>query len=186
MLARNAVLTAVVGAAAAVFIAATAAQAQILCDNQGFAERLPPPPQGCHRERISASGNERPSTFWARRSALDHWQDQILTKFGERFGRWENAACPREECVPAALPGFTRCTLTAYACSTRVFLEDYIGDAYELNRADIREMQRLLNRYGYSLEVDGRFGGRTAEALERGLPTRENLDRLRQGGRRLS
>ncbi len=163
------------------------ARADIACDQRSFHDRLPPPPNGCHREKISASGDERPTTIWARRSVADAWKDQVITKFGERFARWDNAACAREECVPATLPGFTRCTFTGYACAER----QYLDDAYEISRADVRDMQRLLNRYGYDVPVDGKFGGRTAEALERWqrsrrltinpTPTRANLEMLRRG-----
>lgn len=167
-------------------LVAVEAHAQVSCDSPSVAERLPKLPNGCQKERISAAGHERPTMIWAQRSAADTWQDQVLTKYGERFARWGLAACARQECVPAAIPGFTRCTLTGFPCATRPQLEGVL----ELSKGEVEEMQRLLNRFGYDVEVDGAFGGKTAYALERwqrsrklvpdGLPTRENLEKLRK------
>lgn len=161
---RNPVRSAfALGIAISGLLAAVEAQAQVSCDSPSVVERLPKLPNGCQKERISAAGHERPTMFWAQRSAADTWQDQVLTKYGERFARWEFAACARQECVPAAIPGFTRCTLTGFPCATRPHLDDVL----ELSRAEVEEMQRLLVRFGYDIETDGVFGGKTAYALER-------------------
>jgi peptidoglycan hydrolase-like protein with peptidoglycan-binding domain len=41
--------------------------------------------------------------------------------------------------------------------------------------AEVREMQLLLNNYGYGLEVDGKFGAKTETALKKFQQTM-NLD----------
>ncbi len=164
---------------------ATASRAQVACDLPNIAQQLP---EGCKRDLVSASGNQRPTTFWAMRSARNHWRDQIVARFGERFARWSEAACQRQECVPASLSGFTRCTLSGYPCVTKPELQAPL----DLNSSEVEEMQKLLNRLVQStnLVIDGKFGPRTARALEDwqrangqtidGAPTRENLEKLRQ------
>ena len=164
---------------------ALAAEAQVACDLPDIAKQLP---EGCKRELVAASGNQRPITIWARRSARNHWRDQVVTRFGERFARWGEAACPRQECVPASLSGFTRCTLKGYPCVVKPDL----AVPLDLSTTEVKEMQRLLNRLVKSakLAIDGEFGPKTARALEEwqrandqtinGAPTRENLEKLRQ------
>lgn len=164
-----------------------AAHAQAACDDPNIVESLP---DNCQKERISASGNQRPAAGWALRSARDHWKDQVLTKYGERYGRWGQAACAKQECVPASLGGFTRCTLTGFPCVTKP--EPVPEPATDLIAKDIREMQRLLNQLvpKAKLRIDGKFGPKTADALERwqrkndfavdGLPNQVNLERLRK------
>jgi hypothetical protein len=154
------------------------------CDEPSVADRLPKPPDGCQRELISASGNQRPTMFWAQKSAEEHWRDQVFNKYGERFGRWDRAACPKVDCGPSTITGFSRCTYSAYPCASKPYLET------ELTGDEIRELQQLLKKRGYPTKVDGLFGANTHEALRRwqrsqkidddGLPTRANLDRLRQ------
>ncbi|MFY0613807.1 MAG: peptidoglycan-binding protein [Hyphomicrobiaceae bacterium] len=187
MMARRAVFFAAAFglAAGAMFIAQNPALAQAECDDPKIIERLP---NNCQIERISASGNQRPTRIWALSSARDHWQDQVLNKYGERYARWSRAACLKEECVPASLGGFKRCTLTGYPCLTKPTPNELLT----LSRDEIRQMQRFLNRFGAKprLVLDGKFGRSTTSALEAwqrladykvdGLPTRENLDRLRQ------
>lgn len=163
------------------------AVAQVSCDSAAIVEKLPSLPNGCQKERISASGNERPTTVWARRSVGDAWQDQVINKYGERFARWDYAACAREECVPATLPGFTRCTFSGFPCATSIHFEGIL----EISREEVREMQRLLSRRGFPTKVDGKFGEKTSKQLARwqrsegltddGLPTRANLEKLRRG-----
>jgi hypothetical protein len=70
------------------------------------------------------------------RSARNHWRDQVITRFGERFARWDEAACQRQECVPASLSGFTRCTLSGYPCVTKPELQAPL----DLSSAEIEEM----------------------------------------------
>jgi hypothetical protein len=168
----------------AMIAAAPHAGAAEFCDEPSVADRLPKPPDGCQREFISASGNQRPTMTWAQKSAEDHWQDQVLNKYGERFGRWTYAACPKVDCGPASIAGFARCTYGGYPCATKPYVES------ELGRDEIREMQRLLKKHGFATKIDGVFGPNTHEALRRwqrseklgddGLPTRYNLERLRQ------
>ncbi len=183
---RKLVLLAV-SSAISVAVCGSVAVAQDTCGSSAIVEKLPSLPNGCQKERISASGNERPTTLWARRSVGDAWQDQVITKYGERFARWDYAACAREECVPATLPGFTRCTFSGFPCATRLHFEG----GFEISREEVREMQRLLSRYGFRTKVDGKFGEKTSNQLARwqrskgltddGLPSKANLDRLRRG-----
>lgn len=161
--------------------------AQVSCDSPKIVDKLPKLPDGCQKERISAAGNERPTFFWARRSVEDHWQDQVLNKYGERFAVPTNAACVRQECVPSAIPGFTRCTFSGFPCASKPYLEDVL----EISKEETKEMQRLLTRQGFRVEIDGLFGEETHGALKawqkskhlavNGLPTRENLELLRKG-----
>jgi hypothetical protein len=169
-------------------LAAAPAEAQISCDDPRIVDKLPKLPDGCQKERITASGNQRPSLGWAQRSGENAWKDQVITKYGERFITWDNAACAKQECVPGALAGFKRCTYSGFPCARRPIFED----VYELNTSEIQEMQRLLIKAGYLKgSADGKFGDKTAEALvrwQRGkkleedpTPTRANLDKLRKG-----
>ncbi len=176
------------GALAVAGSAISPAQAQISCDDPKIVEKLPKLPDGCQKERITASGSQRPSLGWANRSAENAWKDQSLTKFGERFITWSNSACAKQECVPGALAGFKRCTYSGFPCARKPVFED----VYELSSSEIQELQRLLSKYGfYRASADGKFGERTSEALQRwqrskrltddGLPTRDNLEKLRKG-----
>ena len=164
---------------------ATASRAQVACDLPDIAKQLP---EGCKRDLVFAAGNQRPTTVWAMRSARNHWRDQVITRFGERFARWGEAACQRQECVPASLSGFTRCTLSGYPCLAQPDLQAPL----DLSSVEIEEMQKLLNRLvkDANLVVDGKFGPKTTRALEDwqrangqtidGAPTRENLEKLRR------
>jgi Putative peptidoglycan binding domain len=172
---------------------------EFICERQGdhdcacaareAAELLPPLPTGCHKERITAAGEQ---TLGIVRSA-EHlgrkaWQRQVVDKYGERFQQWENAACRAIECVPGSLAGSRRCTYSAYACSpevdTRVLADlrrdrgagPAPADFYdrsasddrgrrELRSEEIAELQRLLRQAGYDVSVDGQFGEQTSEAL---------------------
>lgn len=186
----NAIVSAI-AVAAVYFVGSLAvtpqAIAEISCDDPKIVDRLPKLPGGCQKERISASGNQRPSFFWARKSVEDHWQDQVINKYGERFAQPAKAACARQECGPSAIPGFTRCTLSGYPCATT----PYLWDVIELNRAEVEELQQLLTRASFPCKVDGKFGEKTHSALQRwqrsrnlpddGRPTMQNLERLRKG-----
>ena len=167
-----------------------------ICGSREVEEALPRLPAGCHRERITAAGGLsfgilQSADYLARRA----WQGQVIDKFGERFQRWEFAACRVVECGPGALSGTTRCTYSGFACSpdvdTRV-LDDLKKSSAErsLETDEVRELQRLLKRAGYSIAEDGKFGEATSEALikwqhragvrEKGLPTPIVLELLRR------
>jgi hypothetical protein len=183
MVAKSPVATILLASCVGLFFA-TSARAGGPCDDPKIVERLPSLPNGCQKESISSSGNQRPTQMWASNSAEEHWRDQVLNKYGERFARWSNAACAKTECAPSSLAGFTRCTYSGYPCATKPYFDE------ALTRREIREMQRLLTRNGYSTKVDGLFGEKTHQALQRwqrsrnlpdeGLPTREAFDALRQ------
>lgn len=174
---------------ATVVLAAVGAQqeaaGQVSCDDGRVAERLPKPPNGCHSERVTASGNQRPTIAWAQRSAEDAWKDQVLTKFGERFRVYANAACAKQECVPGAITGMYRCTFSGFPCAVR----PSIPGTLELSASEVEEMQRLLGQKGFKVTVDGKLGPKTQQALERwqrreklvvdGQATRANLSKLR-------
>jgi hypothetical protein len=162
---------------------------ECVCASREAAELLPPLPAGCHKERIAASGDQ---SFGVVRSA-EHlgrkaWQREVITKYGERFQQWENAACPKVECVAGGIAGTRRCTYSGYACSPEVDIKaladlkrsrgegapppEYYEHAREENRGrrelgsdEIAELQRLLRDRGYSVSVDGQFGEQTSEAL---------------------
>ena len=185
-------LTSLVAAAAlcavAVSFGSATAPAQVSCSNSKIVERLPKLPDGCQKERIESAGNQRPSQGWAKNSARDAWRDQVQRKFGERFTQFTNAACPKEECSPAAIAGFSRCTLSGFPCARPVVLDG----VYELSSAEVQELQKLLNKYlKVKGSVDGKFGEKTGRYLEQWLkiknsnneplPNRANLDLLRKG-----
>jgi hypothetical protein len=149
-------------------------------------ERYAFPPTGCQRERLEASGRQRPFIDFfpsARVSARRAWEREALTKFGERFKDWKNAVCTREECVKGSVSGLKRCIFSGYSCvqNPRVIGEAVSDDPNHagpsLTRREIRHLQRLLRRQGYRrvrvrgalrrLEVDGAWGDitRTAVAL---------------------
>jgi hypothetical protein len=165
---------------------AAPAQADMTCDDDSIVSKLPKPPNGCQTERVSASGNQRPTLYWARKSVEDHWQDQVINKFGERYADPEHAACARQECSPSTIPGFTRCSYSGYPCVRKPDLADVL----ELNSEEIEEMQTLLTRQGFKVVADGKFGARTHDALQSwqqskslpddGRPTKEILERLRK------
>ncbi len=110
----------------------------------------------------------------------------MINKFGERFADPEKAACPKQECGPSTIAGFTRCTFSGYPCATK----PDIGGLLDLTSDEIAEMQRLLTKHGFTVDDDGRFGAKTHDALAKwqrkngltddGLPTKENLERLRK------
>jgi hypothetical protein len=190
------------------------------CASPDAGEALPPLPAGCHKERITAAGEQtlgivRSADYLARKA----WQRQAIEKYGERFQRWDVAACRAVECGPGSIAGYKRCTYSAFACSPDVDVRaladlkrggggggfDQAGpqreEYYERNRAErvggreleyqeIVELQRLLNRAGYPIAIDGQFGEATSEALirwqrragvpEDGQPTFHNLEELRR------
>lgn len=186
------------------FSVSSAEEDYLICDRQGdrdcpcarpdAGEMLPPLPAGCHKERITAAGEQtlgivRSADYLARKA----WQRQAIEKYGERFQRWDVAACRTVECGPGSIAGYKRCTYSAFACSPDVDVKaladlkrgggfDQGGpprdDYYERRRAEreferelgpqeIVEMQQLLNRAGYPVAIDGQFGEQTSEALIR-------------------
>jgi hypothetical protein len=182
------ILTAVTLAAAVTLSLSSRADAESACNRREIADLLPRLPQGCHAERITAAGElsygiVRSADYLARRA----WQRQVLDKYGERFQRWELAACAKVECVPGSLAGSKRCTYAGFPCSPDVDMkvladlkEDRGGpgaddryerervereDHRELNQAEITELQRLLKMAGFSVSLDGDFGEKTSEAL---------------------
>src|SRR5262249_1654310 len=98
-----------------------AANAEPLCDTDKVLEQLPPLPNGCHKERIRASGE---LTFGIMRTpeglGLRAWQRQVVTLYGERYQDWESAACKRVVCVRASMAGSRRCTFSGFPCSREV------------------------------------------------------------------
>lgn len=145
-------------------------------------------PEGCQRERITAAGEQtlgvvRGKHYLARKS----WQRQVIDKYGERFQRWDKAACQTVECGPGSISGYSRCTYSAFPCAPDVNSRDVddlrrvrsVGPSpeyyerheeerravRELGPDEIAEMQRILRREGYSVSVDGQFGEQTSEAL---------------------
>jgi hypothetical protein len=151
-------------------------------------------PPSCKRDRITAAGEQtlgvvRSKHYLARKA----WQRQVIDKFGERFQQWEKAACPKTECGPGSIAGYTRCEYSAYPCSPDAdkLLVDSMrteGDRYrepsreadrggrdvvydrgiderELGPQEIEELQHLLRQAGYQVSIDGQFGEQTSEAL---------------------
>lgn len=163
------------------------ANAQISCEDAKIVDRLPQLPNGCQKERIQASGNLSYGVLRSAQSLAEKaWKREVITKYGERFQKWDFAACAKQECVPGALAGSSRCTYSGFPCATRPYL---VGVA-ELSKAEIEEVQRLLSRAGYAVKADGSWGEKSSSALikwqkknrlpEDGLPSRENLDKLRK------
>jgi hypothetical protein len=141
--------------------------------------------------------------------AREAWQRLVIEKYGERFQQWHLAACPKVECVPGSLAGTKRCTYSGFPCSPDVDLNNIAKlsedrgapdrderhererrhDQRALDESEIKELQLLLGRAGFKTSIDGEFGEQTSEALikwqhklrlpEDGLPTYENLERLR-------
>lgn len=142
-------------------------------------------PDGCQKDRISATGNLRfLGDNAARKSAESAWKREVLNKYGERFTVWDNAACPSTECTPGSIMGSKRCSFSGFPCAKAL-----VEGGAELSTADIVEMQKLLGRLGYRVNADGKFGPGSSEALKRwqrankldedGLPSKSNLDALR-------
>lgn len=170
------ILAAAVAGAASMMAAGPPAMAQASCDIERFAG----PPDGCQREKITASGRQRPfeNAFpSARVSARKAWERQVLTKFGERFKIWDHAQCATTECVPGSISGMKRCTFSGYPCVSGPALasETESGKSGPLERAEIVEMQELLIRAGITrvrvggklrkVYADGQFGDITAAAI---------------------
>ena len=142
-------------------------------------------PDGCQKERISATGSLRfLGDKAARNSAESAWKREVLNKYGERFTVWDNAACATTECTPGSIAGSKRCSYSGVPCAKAM-----VEGGAELSTADIIEMQKLLGRLGYRVTADGKFGPGSSEALKRwqrankidedGLPSKGNLDALR-------
>lgn len=138
-------------------------------------------PDGCQKERISATGSLRfLSDNAARKSAEAAWKREVLNKYGERFTVWDNAACAQTECTPGSIAGSKRCSFTGFPCAKAM-----VEGGAQLSSAEITEIQRLLVRLGYPVSTDGKFGPNSSEALKRwqrankldedGLPSKENL-----------
>ncbi len=175
--------------AADIYICERSGDRSCTCASPTAPDSLPPLPAGCHKERIQAAGEQ---TFGIIRSA-EHlgrkaWQREVITKYGERFQQWENAACPAVECVASGNAGERRCTYSAFACTPDVdqraladlrrergagpvdasYYDRSIQDRRsrrELGPDEISEMQRLLRRLGFDVSVDGQFGEQTSRAV---------------------
>jgi len=143
-------------------------------------------PDGCQKERISATGSLRfLGDNAARKSAEAAWKREVLNKYGERFTVWDNSACPQTECTPGSITGSKRCSYSGYPCAKAL-----VEGGADLSVAEITEIQRLLVRLGYPVSTDGKFGPNSSEALKRwqrankldedGLPSKENLEALRK------
>jgi len=142
-------------------------------------------PDGCQKDRISATGSLRfLGDSAARKSAEAAWKREVLNKFGERFTTWDNAACPQTECTAGSIAGSKRCSYTGYPCAKAM-----VESGGDLTNEEVVEIQRLLVRLGYPVATDGKFGPNSSEALKRwqrankkdedGLPSKENLQDLR-------
>jgi len=141
-----------------------AAEGVLDCDDAKIADKLPKPPDGCQREKISASGREGIGFTMARNRAEQAWQDQVRNKFGERFMQWAKAACPKSECDPGGMgmigKHLIRCTYTAYPCANLPKFPEATEDM-------VKEVQKLLVAKGYDVPVDGKFGEKTRRALRK-------------------
>lgn len=157
------------------------------CGDPKIFDVLSKAPHDCKRERISSAGGMRPFSGMAMGAAEKEWRREVLTKFGERYLNINNAACRSTECVPAAISGMTRCTISAIPCATRPKFEGSGSITTVLSDDEKKEVQRLLK-----VKADGNFGPTSVAALERwqrrnkmsetGVPTREVLELLRKSG----
>lgn len=170
------------GLALGLMLGAVEASAQSTCNDP----RIGKLPDGCQKEKISATGSLRfLGDSAARKSAEAAWVREVLNKYGERFTVWDHAACPSTECTPGSIAGSKRCSYSGYPCAKAT-----ITGGAELSDDEIVELQRLLGRAGYNVTADGKFGPASSEALKRwqrankvdddGLPSKENLERLRK------
>jgi hypothetical protein len=174
-----------------IYVCERAGDQTCTCSSPDAAEALPPLPSGCHKERITAAGEQTAGIIRsAEHLGRKAWMREAITKYGERFQQWENAACPKVECVPGSISGYRRCTYSAFACSPEVdqrqladlrrdrgagpadasYYQSRIEErrsGRELGPDEIAEMQRLLRRLGYDVSVDGQFGEQTSQALIR-------------------
>jgi hypothetical protein len=168
-------------AAVGLMLAISGASAQQTCNDP----RIGKMPDGCQKERISATGSLRfLGDNSARKSAEAAWKREVLNKYGERFTVWDHAACPQTECTPGSIAGSKRCSFSGYPCA-----KASIEGSADLTTEEIKEMQKLLVRLGYPVSTDGKFGPNSSEALKKfqrankfdedGLPSKENLERLR-------
>jgi hypothetical protein len=138
-------------------------------------------PQSCKHDRITAAGEQtlgviRSKHYLARKA----WQRQVIDKFGERFQQWEKAACPKTECGPGSIAGYTRCEYSAYPCSPDAdkvaadLLRNPIGGG------DYREADRGPDRAPDIDRDRGRDGGydRSVDDRELGPQEIEELQHL--------
>jgi hypothetical protein len=156
-----------------------ASYAEVLCKTDQAKDYLPPLPRGCHKERITASGE---LSFGILRTAeglgLRAWQRQVVSLYGERYQDWGSAACKHVVCLRASMAASRRCTFSAFPCSNDVDKRQVEAlnvqettpprkpaDSEPLTASEIREMQQLLFRAGYPVRVDGIFDERTKAAL---------------------
>jgi hypothetical protein len=163
----------------------TSARAESACDSPDVSRFLP---EACQRELITSSGELSYNVIRsAKYLGQKAWQRQVLQKYGERFQRWDLAACPKVECVPGALAGSSRCNYSGFPCSPDVDVrqladlvknqEGYRDEGRydrvrrerefqrELSRDEVLELQALLNRAGFRIQADGDFGEQTSRAL---------------------
>lgn len=169
--------------------AQVSAQTQAQCDGGKIFELLKAAKNDCQGERIAGSGGMRPTDNLARGSAEKEWRREVLTKYGERYQNFNNAVCKKSECVPAAIGGLTRCSVSAIPCARRPVFEGSGSQSLattNLSKDEIMEIQRLLK-----VKADGNFGRGSAAALQKwqvankmvddGIPTRDILEKLRAG-----
>lgn len=172
--------------AVAAQFATVQAQSPTQCDDGKIFAILQAQKSDCQKERISGSGGMRPTEGLARGSAEKEWKREVLTKYGERYQNWANAVCKKSECVPAAIGGLTRCSISGIPCAVKPKFEGS-GSAtvVGLTSDEVKEMQRLLK-----VKADGNFGSGSVNALLRyqranklpeiGEPTKDMLERLRK------
>ncbi len=150
-----------------------------LCNGGGrdcpCAQHEPELPPACKHDRITAAGEQtlgviRSKHYLARKA----WQRQVIDKFGERFQQWEKAACPKTECGPGSIAGYTRCEYSAYPCSPdadKVAIDSLRNDRGGYREADRdRDHDRVRDRDhegGYDRTVDEReLGPQEIEELQ--------------------
>lgn len=180
--ARNQLLASIVSGAAFIVVgASTAANAQ---------EPV------CKDERIEAAGAASVfGEKRALSLAIANWQRAVRRKYGEEYIEWAKAVEKTQDCGSASVGTLgkfnKRCTVTAIPCTLarldrdrdydreRELRErdrdfdrgrefDYRRDRdYVEDEIDPREIQRLLNRWGYRVRVDGVWGEESREALMR-------------------
>ena len=158
------------------------------CNDPKLLDKLPPLPGGCQRERINATGGMRPTTGLALGSAEKEWRREVVTKYGERFLNLQYAVCQKTECVPAAISGLKRCSVSAIPCAVKA---TFVGGASiavaGLTADETKEIQKLLK-----VKADGNFGPASVAALQKwqrsqkpplkddGEPTKAILEQLKK------
>lgn len=201
--------------AAALLLAGFAggAQAQVAADNEAkVLERLPA--DTCQKERIKASANGgvgvvRDKDGPARDRAISRWRSDTTSKYGGKFGEWENALLPNVQCFSTGFALTRKCEVSAFPCSRKISEAELksIGIS-DIETTEILEMQRLMNallktkaakaslkkkeKLPKALKADGGFGADSVKVMtflvDHGLvadtgdlqPTKANLEALRK------